>query len=161
MEVSHSLPGQTEARVKSHTIKATPKGVPQLHVTLPPTDEGWVYPTDTSQISLAPEKQPSVTSLPPLALLRFFFQVCSWSSCFIMFSPLSFQEASLPLRVLKCSSVLGAGCFPMLHVNVFTLSMFDVPPMFETCCLASEINRRGRVIVSCGSLYGLLGNTGN
>lgn len=145
MEVSHSLPGQIGARVKS-------PGTIAPWLTLPPTDEGWVYPTDTSQISLAPGKQPSVTSLLLLALLRFFFQVCSWSSSFIMLSPLSFQEASLPPRVLKCCS-LGAGCFPMLHVNVFTLSMFDEPPTFEACCLASEINRRGRVMVSCGSLW--------
>lgn len=146
MEVSHSLPGQTDARVKS-------PGTIAPRLTLPPTDEGWVYRTDTSQISLAPGKQPSVTSLLPLALLRFFFQVCSWNSSFIMLSPLSFQEASLPPRVLRRCSVLGAGCFPMLHVNVFTLSMFDEPPTFEACCLASEINRRGRVMVSCGSLW--------
>lgn len=53
-----------------------------------------------------------------------------------MFSPLSFQEASLPPRVLKCHSVSGAGCFPVLPVNLFTLYMVDVPPTFEEYCFS-------------------------
>lgn len=144
MEVSHSLPGQIDARVKKPWYYSSTANI---------TAHGWRL-----GLRILPK------SLWLLENNLQWLPCCPWLFCassskfglgallFIMFSPLSFQEASLPPRVLSCCSVLDAGCFPVRHVNVFTLSMFDVPPMFEACCLASEINRWGRVMVSCGSL---------